>query len=171
VRYLGCSNHTPAQLRATFEVCAAHHLPRYEALQPHYNLVHRNEYEAKLMGLCQKEKLGVLPYSPLAGGFLTGKYRRDKSAPANSRGYGNDRMRPYLNEPGYAIIDVLFELSQAHQATAAQTAIAWLLANPTVTSAIVGANTVAQLQDTIKALDVDLSPEDKARLDRLPAPA
>jgi aryl-alcohol dehydrogenase-like predicted oxidoreductase len=171
VRYLGCSNHTPAQLQATFDVCAGHNLPRYESLQPHYNLVHRNEYEAELMGLCQKENLGGIPYSPLAGGFLTGKYRREKGAPANSRGYGNDRMRPYMNEQGYAIIDVLLEISQAHQATVAQTSIAWLLANPTVASAIIGANTVAQLEDTIKALDVDLSAEEKARLDELPAPA
>ena len=169
VRWLGCSNHTAAQLQETLDVCAANSLPRYESLQPHYNLVHRSEYEAELMSLCEKENLGVIPYSPLEGGFLTGKYRQG-TIPRKSRGHGSDRMRPYMNEQGYAIIDALEEIGQAHQATIAQTALAWLLANPTVTSAIIGANTVSQLAETLKSADVTLSAEEKARLDNLPSP-
>ncbi|MFN8460120.1 MAG: aldo/keto reductase [Anaerolineae bacterium] len=170
VRYLGCSNHTPAQLRETLAVCAAHGLPRYESLQPHYNLVHRREYEAELMEICWQEHLGVIPYSPLEGGFLTGKYGRDGSAPAESRGAGNERMHKYANERGFAMLDALAEISGRHGATLAQTAVAWLLTNPTVTSAIVGANTAAQLAELVKAGEVALSVKEKARLDALESP-
>ncbi len=169
VRYLGCSNHTATQLQKALDVCAAHNLPRYESLQPHYNLVHRAEYEAGLMALCQKENLGVIPYSSLAGGFLTGKYQREKGAPAKSRGYGNERMRAYMNEQGYTIIDALTEIGQSHQATAPQIAIAWLLARPTISSAIIGANTVSQLAETLKTVNITLSAPEKARLDKLPS--
>ncbi len=170
VRYLGCSNHSPAQLQETLDVCAAHNLPRYESFQPHYNLVHRQEYEAQLMGLCQRENLGIIPYSPLAGGFLTGKYKRSGGVPAKSRGHGNDRMAAYRNVKGYTVVETLAEIGQNHKASSAQTAIAWLLANPTVTSAIIGANTVSQLADTVKAIDFTLSSEEKERLDSLPSP-
>ncbi len=170
VRYIGCSNHMPLQLRKTLDLCATHNLPRYESLQPHYNLVHRNEYEAELMDICKQENLGVIPYSPLAGGFLTGKYKRGQTAPADSRGHGNDRMKPYMNDQGYDILDALREISTNHQATVAQTALAWILANPTVTSAIIGANRVEQLADTIKAAAVRLSADEKRYLDSLPSP-
>jgi len=170
VRYIGCSNHSAAQLQETLDICAAHNLPRYESLQPHYNLVHREEYEAELMALCQKENLGVIPYSSLAGGFLTGKYKRDGDAPANSRGHGSDRMRSYMNNEGYTIIETLAEIGREHQATVAQMALAWLLANPTVTSAIIGANTVEQLTELIPVVNITLSPAEKARLDNLKSP-
>lgn len=170
VRYIGCSNHTAAQLQETLDVCAAHHLPRYESLQPHYNLVHRHEFEDELMALCRREKLGVIPYSSMEGGFLTGKYKRDGTAPAQSRGSGNDRMRNYINEKGFAIIEALGSMSQNLNATVAQAALAWLLANPTVTSAIIGANTAQQLAELLKAVDVILSPEEKSLLDWLESP-
>jgi aryl-alcohol dehydrogenase-like predicted oxidoreductase len=170
VRYIGCSNYAPAQLQNALNVSREHHLPRYETLQPHYNLVHRAEFETELMRICQRENLGVIPYSPLAGGFLTGKYRQNNGSPAHSRGYGNDRMRPFMNPNGYAIIETLEELGQIHHATTAQTAIAWMLANPVVTSAIIGANTVAQLAETMKAGEIHLAAEEKARLDALPGP-
>ena len=170
VRYLGCSNHSPAQLQETLDVCITHNLPRYESLQPHYNLVHRHEYEAALMELCQRDNLGVIPYSPLAGGFLTGKYKRSGAVPAESRGHGNDRMAAYRNDKGYTLVETLTKIGRRHNASAAQTAIAWLLANPTVTSAIIGANTVSQLADTIKATNFTLSVEEKEQLDALPSP-
>lgn len=169
VRYIGCSNHSPAELQEALDVSAQLDVARYESLQPHYNLVHRQEYEAELMGLCKRENLGVIPYSPLEGGFLTGKYRRG-SAPKNSRGYGNDRMRAYATKAGFAIVDTLAEVGQNHDATIAQTAVAWLLANPTVTSAIIGANTVEQLAETLKSMAVNLTPKEKNRLDSLPSP-
>jgi aryl-alcohol dehydrogenase-like predicted oxidoreductase len=171
VRYIGCSNHSAAQLQETLDFCVAHNLPRYESLQPHYNLVHRQEYEAELMVLCQRENLGVIPYSPLEGGFLTGKYRRDGGAPAKSRGAGNDRMRNYANEQGFAILDALTDIGRGRNVTLAQAALAWLLANPTVTSAIIGANTVEQLAELIPAVSLTLSDDEKARLDKLKSPA
>jgi aryl-alcohol dehydrogenase-like predicted oxidoreductase len=156
VRYIGCSNHNAAQLQETLDLSAAHNLPRYNSLQPHYSLVHRVEYEEYLMSLCEKESVGVIPYSPLAGGFLTGKYTR-ANTPQNSRGYGSDRMKPYLNDKGFAIIDALADIGQNHQATIAQSALAWMLANPTITSAIIGANTVSQLEETLAAVNVKLT--------------
>ncbi|MDM8527800.1 aldo/keto reductase [Anaerolineales bacterium HSG24] len=172
VRYIGCSNHSTTQLQETLDLSANKPTgkPRYESLQPHYNLVHRAEYETDLMALCEKHGLGVIPYSPLAGGFLTGKYRRDNQSPTGSRGYGNDRMQKYLNDKGWAIIDALTELSQTHNCAIPQTALAWLLANPTITSVIVGANRVEQLADSINAVDLVLSEDEKARLDNLPSP-
>lgn len=170
VRYLGCSNHSAPQLQRTLDICAEYNLPRYESLQPHYNLVHRQEYEAELMGLCQKENLGVIPYSPLAGGFLTGKYKREGEIPVDSRGHGNDRMAPYMNSKGYTIVETLIENGKVHNATPAQMAIAWILANPSVSSAIMGANTVSQLAETVKSVEINLSPEEKTWLDKLPSP-
>ncbi|MCB0192304.1 MAG: aldo/keto reductase [Anaerolineae bacterium] len=170
VRYIGCSNHTPSQLRDSLKTSARHNLPAYESIQPHYNLVHRAEYENELMGLARDENLGVIPYSPLAGGFLTGKYKRSGEIPAQSRGYGNDRMIPYLNKEGFDIIDAMEDIAQSHDATIAQIALAWILANPTVTSAIIGANRVSQLNETIKTIVIKLSDAEKAQLDSLPSP-
>jgi len=170
VRYIGCSNHNVSQLQAAIATTTELGLPRYESLQPHYNLVHRPEYEAELMALCAQEKLGVISYSPLAGGFLTGKYRRNAKAPKNSRGHGNNRMNKYLTNEGFAILDALTDIAATHQATIAQIALAWLLANPTITSVIVGANSVSQLAETVKTITIDLSAAEKARLDNLPSP-
>ncbi|HMR62592.1 MAG TPA: aldo/keto reductase [Anaerolineae bacterium] len=169
VRYIGCSNHAPDQLKEALNVAVSRHLPRYESLQPHYNLVHRREYEDELMAICAEENLGVIPYSPLEGGFLTGKYQRN-GAPSNSRGYGTDRMAPYANAKGFAIVEALTELAQSHAVKPGSMALAWILANPTVTSAIVGANRVEQLADSLKAMDIKLSVEEKNRLDELPSP-
>lgn len=169
VRYIGCSNHNAAQLQQTLEVAAQLGLPRYESLQPHYNLVNRAEYESQLMGLCERENLGVIPYSPLAGGFLTGKYRRHETPP-NSRGSGNDRLAKYSNEQGFAIIDALSDMAARNEATIAQIALAWALANPTITSLIVGANRVEQLAETVKTIEIELSAADKSLLDSLPSP-
>jgi aryl-alcohol dehydrogenase-like predicted oxidoreductase len=170
VRHIGCSNHSPDQLRAALDISRRHNLPRYISLQPHYNLVHRSEYEAELMGLCAAENLGVIPYSPLAGGFLTGKYEQGHQQPEHSRGYGNNRMRPYMNEKGFKIIEVLNETAASHNATPSQIAIAWLLANPTVTAAIIGANSIKQLAETIKAAQIKLSEAEQSRFDHLPSP-
>jgi aryl-alcohol dehydrogenase-like predicted oxidoreductase len=122
------------------------------------------------MALCRRENLGVIPYSPLAGGFLTGKYKRDGSVPTKSRGHGSDRMSKYANNEGFTIVETLAEIGQQRQATVAQTALAWMLANPTVTSAIIGANTVEQLAELIPAVGLRLSPAEKARLDNLKSP-
>jgi aryl-alcohol dehydrogenase-like predicted oxidoreductase len=170
VRYIGCSNHSPDQLRAALAASRQHNLPQYVSLQPHYNLVHRGEYEAELMGICAAENLGVIPYSPLAGGFLTGKYGEDRPQPADSRGFGNNRMRPFMNKKGFNIIKYLQQVAPRHNATPAQVAIAWLLSNPTVTSAIIGANSTAQLAETIRAVTIQLSEAEKHQLAHMPSP-
>jgi aryl-alcohol dehydrogenase-like predicted oxidoreductase len=170
VRFLGCSNHSPDQLQDALDTSARLNVSRYESLQPHYNLVHRQEYEVRLMGMCADKNLGVIPYSPLAGGFLTGKYHRRGGQPTDSRGYGNNRMRPYMTAEGFDILDALARIGSDYNATTSQTALAWLLANPTVTSAIVGANSVTQLVETMKAIDIKLSDTDWSELNNLPSP-
>ncbi len=163
VRYVGCSNYPAWLLTKSLWISDVRNLVRFDSLQPHYNLVHRAEFERELMPLCREEGIGVIPYSPLAGGFLTGKYRRDGALPDSARADGVKQR--YMNERGFAVIDALDEVAAAHKATVAQTAIAWILANPTVTSAIIGANSTAQLQDTLRGAEISLTPEEKAALD------
>ncbi len=167
VRYIGCSNYPAWLLTKSLWVSDVKNLSRYDSLQPHYSLVHRAEFERELQPLCLDQGIGVIPYSPLAGGFLTGKYRRDMELPESARAKGiADR---YMNEQGWAAVEKLDEIGKAHDATVAQTAIAWALANPAVSSAIIGANTVEQLDDTAKGAEVALSEEEKAALDETTA--
>ena len=140
-------------------------LARFDSVQPHYNLMHRAEFERELMPLCLDQGVGVIPYSPLAAGFLTGKYRRDTPLPDSARA---NRIRDrYMNEQGFSAIDKLDEVGKVHGATVAQTAIAWMLANTAVSSAIIGANSIEQLEDSIKGADVPLTADQKAGLDEI----
>ncbi|MBK9053546.1 MAG: aldo/keto reductase [Chloroflexi bacterium] len=165
VRYLGCSNYPAWLLMKSLWVSERHNLARFDSLQPHYSLVHRAEFERELQPLCLDQGVGVIPYSPLAGGFLTGKYRRDTPLPESARAQGVQSR--YMNEQGFSAIDKLEEIGQAHEATIAQTAIAWVLANPAVSAAIIGANNTAQLEDTVKGATVRLSEEQKTALDEV----
>lgn len=167
VRYIGCSNYPAWLLAKSLWVSDVHNLARFDSLQPHYNLVHRAEFERELQPLCLDQGIGVIPYSPLAGGFLTGKYRRDSALPGSDRA-GGIRER-YMNERGFAAVDKLEEIGRAHEATVAQTAIAWVLANPAVSSAIIGANSLEQLRDTVNGAEVKLSATEKEALDRVTA--
>jgi aryl-alcohol dehydrogenase-like predicted oxidoreductase len=163
VRYIGCSNYPAWLLAKSLWVSDVGKLARFDSLQPHYSLVHRAEFERELQPLCMDQGIGVIPYSPLGGGFLTGKYRRDSVMPDSARAEGI-RER-YMNEQGFTAVDQLQATGQAHEATIAQTAIAWVLANPTVTSAIIGANSLQQLADTVKGAEIQLSVEEKEALD------
>ncbi len=125
--------------------------------------MHRAEFERELQPLCLDQGIGVIPYSPLAAGFLTGKYRRDTPLPESVRVEGVRRR--YMNEQGFTAVDKLEAIGRIHNATIAQTAIAWVLANPTVSSAIIGANSLAQLEETLRGANVSLSAQDKAALD------
>jgi aryl-alcohol dehydrogenase-like predicted oxidoreductase len=167
VRTIGSSNYNAQQMRRALAVSAELGLARYETIQPHYNLVHRQEFEAELMALCADEKIGVVPYSPLAGGFLTGKYKRGQVAPPDSRGADNDRMAKYSNDAGFTVVETLEEIALEHQATPAQISLAWMLAKPVITSAIIGARTVEQLQKTVKSVEISLSDEEIARLNNV----
>ncbi len=163
VRYVGCSNYPAWLLVKSLWVSDTRRLVRFDSLQPHYNLVHRAEFERELMPLCLAEGIGVIPYSPLAGGFLTGKYRRGGALPDSARADGVKRR--YMNERGFAVIEALDKVAAAHGATVAQTAVAWILANTAVTAAIIGANSVNQLRDTMRGAEISLTPEEKAALD------
>ena len=167
VRYVGCSNYPAWRLMKALWTSDANHLVRYDSLQPHYSYVHRAEFERELQPLCLDQGVGVIPYSPLAAGFLTGKYRRDTPLPESAR--ANGVRQRYMNERGFAAVDKLEEVGLGHEATIAQTAIAWVLANPAVTSAIIGANTIAQLEDTTRGAAVKLSAEEKTALDKVTA--
>lgn len=167
VRYIGCSNFPAWLLAKSLWISDVNNLARFDSLQPHHNLVHRAEFERELQPLCLDQGIGVIPYSPLAAGFLTGKYRRDAQLPDSARADGVRRR--YLNEQGFTAVDKLEEIGQSHNATIPQTAIAWVLANTAVTSAIIGANSIEQLEDTMKGAEVKLSDEDKSALDGVTA--
>jgi len=162
VRYLGCSNY-PAW-RLCLALCTSDRvgLARYDSLQPHYNLVHRAEFERELLPLCQDQRLGVIPYSPLAGGFLTGKYRKEAPVPKSARAQGIvDR---YLSDKNFTLLERLETLGKKRGKTILQMALGWLLTNPVVTSPIIGANTVEQLREIRGAVGLRLSQEEKATL-------
>ena len=163
VRAIGCSNYSGAQLLEALEVSEKFGLARYETLQPHYSLVHREEYERELAGVCREKKISVIPYSPLAAGFLTGKYRRDVKA--NS--VRAESMAKYYTEKNWLLLDKMDEIAAAHGATVAQVALAWQLADETISSPIIGANSIAQLEDSLGAVEVTLTLEEKACLDEL----
>jgi aryl-alcohol dehydrogenase-like predicted oxidoreductase len=167
VRYIGCSNHPAWLLAKSLWVSDVNGLARYDSLQPHYNYVHRAEFERELQSLCLDQGVGVIPYSPLAGGFLTGKYRRDEPLPDSARAGGVQEK--YMNDRGFTAVEKLAEVAEAHDATIPQAAIAWVLANPAVSSAIIGANSVQQLRDTMRGAAVALSAEEKAALDEVTA--
>jgi aryl-alcohol dehydrogenase-like predicted oxidoreductase len=162
VRYIGASNYTAPQLADALRVADERQLPRFVCLQPHYNLVKRAEFEAELKALCERERLGVIPYSPLAGGFLTGKYRRGQALPRSQRA---GRAREYMNDTSMAVIDALDAIAAARKTTIAATALAWQLAKPVITAPIIGANSREQLADLLPASELQLSPDEVATLD------
>lgn len=167
VRYIGCSNYPAWLLAKALWLSDVHKLARYDSLQPHYSYVHRAEFERELQPLCLDQGVGVIPYSPLGGGFLTGKYRRDMPMPESKRASGVQQR--YMNERGFAAVDKLEEVGRAHDATVAQTAIAWCLANSAVTSAIIGATSISQLEDTTRGAEFRLSADEKTELDAITA--
>jgi aryl-alcohol dehydrogenase-like predicted oxidoreductase len=166
VRYIGASNYKAWELMQALWVSDKYNLVRYDSLQPHYNLIERAEFEAELRDVCKTYGLGVIPYSPLAGGFLTGKYRKDKPLPDSRRAKG---LQHAMTEKNFALIDKMDEIGQAHSATVSQVALAWLLADPVITSPVIGATSLEQLDENLSALDVKLTGEEKQLLDELTA--
>ena len=162
VRAIGASNITPQRLAASQQAAAAHGAPRYETLQPHYNLVERPGYEGTYEALAVEQGLGVIPYWSLASGFLTGKYRSAADQGKSPRGAG---MGKYLNERGFAVLAALDSISADLGATQAQVALAWLIARPSITAPIASATSVAQWHDIAKAAELKLSAEAVKLLD------
>jgi aryl-alcohol dehydrogenase-like predicted oxidoreductase len=157
VRYIGASNYKSAELMHAMLISGQYNLVRYDCLQPHYNLIWREEFEAELRDLCETYKLGVIPYSPLAGGFLTGKYRKGWPLPESKRAQGRTRA---LTDRNFALIDKMNEISRAHHATISQVALAWMLADPVITSPIIGVTSIEQLKENVGALELRLTPEE-----------
>jgi len=166
VRYIGASNYKAPQLEEALTVAREKGLPRFTALQPHYNLVHRAEFEEALAALCQRENIGVIPYSPLAAGFLTGKYRPGQPLPPSQRA---DWVTAYMNEQGFAVLATLESVAKAHQTSMAAVALAWLLAKPMITAPIIGANSLKQLVDLLPAPDLRLEAAELEALDQASA--
>jgi aryl-alcohol dehydrogenase-like predicted oxidoreductase len=161
VRYIGASNYDSAQLTDALNTARAARLPAFSTLQPHHNLVHRGEYEDDLADLCVREGLGVIPYSPLAGGFLTGKYRRGHAMPKSERAGG---VKAYLNEQGFAVIEALDAIAAAHASTLAAVALAWELTRPGIQSPIIGANSREQLAAALPGADLMLDSDEISSL-------
>jgi aryl-alcohol dehydrogenase-like predicted oxidoreductase len=166
VRAIGASNFTAARLKEALEISAELGLPRYESLQPKYNLSDRAEYEADLEPLCRQEEIGVIPYYGLASGFLTGKYRSEADFGKSVRG---GRMAAYLDDRGRRILAALDEVSARKNATPAQIALAWLMARPGLTAPIASATSVEQIRDLVQATKLRLDHDDIAQLDRASA--
>jgi aryl-alcohol dehydrogenase-like predicted oxidoreductase len=166
VRYIGCSNYPAWRLARSLWESDRLGIARYDSLQPNYSLMHRAEFERELKELCEEQQIGVIPYSPLAAGFLTGKYRRGQPIPNSVRAEG---LKRYFNEKGWKVIDALDEVGKEQGLTVAQTALAWLLTQPVITSPIIGANSVDQLKDSLGVVGNRLTPQQMQRLDEASA--
>jgi aryl-alcohol dehydrogenase-like predicted oxidoreductase len=169
VRYLGCSNWAARHISKALALADGRGWERFVSLQAYFSLVGR-DLEHELLPLCREEGLGVLPWSPLSGGFLTGKYRRDDPQPEGAR-RSNFHFPPIDEARGFDAVDALEAVARAHGASIAQAALAWLLAQPGVTSVIIGANKMSQLEDNLKAAELRLSAEEVGRLSATTAPA
>jgi aryl-alcohol dehydrogenase-like predicted oxidoreductase len=161
VRAIGASNFTAERLAQSLEANRKHGYPRYESLQPNYNLYDREEYETRLEPFCAKEGLGVIPYFSLASGFLTGKYRRQEDLAKSAR---SRFVQKYLNERGFRILDALGRAAKRLGATPGQVAIAWLLERPSITAPIASATSLEQLNELIGAVNLQL---DRAAIEEL----
>jgi aryl-alcohol dehydrogenase (NADP+) len=164
VRHIAASNYTAPRLAEALAVSDRAGLARYVALQPHYNLVHRTEFEGDLLEVCARERLGCLPYFALAKGFLTGKYRHGahvESARATA-------AAEYLDPNGLQLLAALDEIAAIHHTTVAAVSLAWLLAQPTVVAPIASARTVEQLAALLPATTLALTHAEIARLSEIP---
>ena len=166
VRAIGASNFRPGSLREALEISPEKNLPRYETLQPLYNLYERDEFEGELESICRDSNLGVITYFSLASGFLSGKYRSEKDLVNRSRG---SRVQKYLNPRGSRILAALDKVSKEHNSTPAQTALAWLIARPTVTAPIASATTLKQLDELVGATRLQLDTAAIRELDQASA--
>jgi len=165
VRYIGASNYPAWRLMQALWASDKHKLASYVSLQPHYSLAHRKEFERELASVCETYDVGVIPYSPLAAGFLTGKYQKDAPVPDSVR--ANSAKRRYFNKRGWAILDAAQTAANNHQTSVSQVALAWLLANPLVVCPIIGPRTLTQLEDNLGGASMRLSDDEKARLDEV----
>lgn len=169
VRAIGASNYSAERLSAAIEISRREGFAPFVALQPEYNLMERASYETELAPIVEREGVACVPYSGLASGFLTGKYRSGNEPEDESP--RAEAARAYLGERGLATLDVLDELAAVHAVTPAAVALAWLLARPGVVSPIASARSVAQLEELLAVLHLRLGPDEVERLDEASATA
>jgi len=163
VRAIGASNYSAKRLGEALQIGKKKGLPRYESLQPHYNLYERAEFEAELAPLCVRENIGVIPYFSLASGFLAGKYRSEADLTKSARA---TFVKKYLNERGFRILGALDQVAKTHGATPTQAALAWLLAQPSVTAPIASVTNLDQLHELLGAADLKIDPESLEKLNQ-----
>jgi aryl-alcohol dehydrogenase-like predicted oxidoreductase len=170
VRYVGVSNYAAWQVMKALGIAEREHLPRFVSQQVYYSLQERSiEYELVPMALDQG--LGTLVWSPLAGGLLSGKYRRGQAAPEGTRHLGEWDEPPVYDEDAlYDTIDVLVEVAEGRGVSAAQVALAWLLTRPSVSSVVIGARTDEQLSDNLEAGELELTEDELYRLEEISRP-
>jgi 1-deoxyxylulose-5-phosphate synthase len=172
VRYVGCSNFLAYQLARSIGRSEVLGTARFDCVQPRYNLLFR-EVERELLPLCQEEGIGVIPYNPLAGGFLTGKHQREAPPPEGGRFTLGRAARMYQerywHERQFDSVQELRPLAEETGMTLAQLAVAWMLAHPAITAPIVGASRPEQLADAVRAVTTPLDADLKARLDEMTA--
>ncbi len=167
VRYIGCSNFSAWRLMQALWASDKHNLEAFVSIQPEYSLVAptRATFERELSKVCLTYGIGVIPYSPLAAGFLTGKYRRGQPLPDSVRAGGIESSR--MNEQNWQLVDKLVDIAGRHGTTATRVTLAWMLAQPFMSAPIVGANTIAQLEDSMGASDLKLSSDEIAEISKV----
>jgi aryl-alcohol dehydrogenase-like predicted oxidoreductase len=166
VRAIGASNYNAGRLGEALQISKKKGLPRYESLQPHYNLYERAGFETDLARLCLGENIGVIPYFSLASGFLAGKYRCEADLATSARGAS---VKKYLNERGFRILGALDQVAKTHGSTPSRVALAWLLAQPSVTAPIASATSLDQLHELLGASDLKLDQESLEKLNQASA--
>ena len=166
IRWCGASNLTPALLEQAIQAAKESGRPRYEALQPEYNLVDRRGFEDGLADICRREEIGVITYFSLAKGFLSGKYRSEADLSKSARGEG---VKGYLNARGLRILDALDAVASRHEAKPAEVALAWIIAKPAVTAPIASATSADQVESFARATELQLTKDDMAALDEASA--
>jgi len=166
VRYIGASNYSGARLAEALETSRKNGLASYISLQPHYNLVEREQFESDLMPVVLKYELGVIPYFSLAAGFLSGKYRSKQDTEKAARGA---MVQKYLNDWGFGVIAALNEMAEARGSTPARVALAWLIAQPGITAPIASATNDKQLNDLAEAAKLKLDRESIEKLNEASA--
>jgi aryl-alcohol dehydrogenase-like predicted oxidoreductase len=166
VRAIGASNYTGARLQEAIDTAARLGVPRYESLQPEYNLYERKAYESDLEPVCVRNGLGVISYYSLASGFLTGKYRGEKDLGQSPRG---QKVKAMLNDRGFRILEALDEVAQHHNTDQAAVALAWLIARPSITAPIASATKPEQVDSLAAAAELKLTDEELRRLDKASA--
>ncbi len=171
VRYIACSNFHAWRICEALSVSEKLGLEDFVCTQPLYNIVNR-DIEVELLPFCQKYGVGVVPYSPLARGVLSGKYLSGQAPPAQSRAARQDKriLQTELREESYEVAQKLKPMADAHGKTATQFALAWVLANPTITSVIIGPRTMEQLEDNLGCLDCTLTESDETAINQLVPP-